>query len=82
MATYQKFQDFVEQLCKGVHQLHAAGHTIACYLTNEQPLVADTLKSDIAEIAIENGYTGPEDAQNDVSESPAGTALALPWESP
>ncbi len=74
MATYNKFQDFVEQLCKGVHQLHAAGHTIECYLSNEQPLVADTVKTDIAEIAIQNGYTGPVDAQNDVTESPAGTA--------
>ena len=27
MATFNKFQDFVEQLGKGVHQLHAAGHT-------------------------------------------------------
>ena len=74
MASYNKFQDFVEQLLKGVHQLHAAGHTIECYLSNEQPLVADTIKTDIAEITIENGYTGPEDTQNDVTESPAGTA--------
>ncbi|MCK5606873.1 hypothetical protein KAR91_33535 [Candidatus Pacearchaeota archaeon] len=74
MASYNKFQDFVEQLLKGVHQLHAAGHTIECYLSNEQPLVADTIKADIAEIAIENGYTGAEDAQNDVTEAPAGTA--------
>ena len=74
MATYNKFQDFVEQLCKGVHQLHATGHTIECYLSNEQPLVTDTVKADIAEITNENGYTAPEDVQNDVSESPAGTA--------
>lgn len=74
MASYNKFQDFVEQLLKGVHQLHAAGHTIECMLSNEQPLVADTIKADIAEIAIENGYTGAEDAQNDVTEAPAGTA--------
>ena len=74
MASYNKFQDFVEQLLKGVHQLHAAGHEICVYLSNEQPLVGDTLKSDIAEISIENGYTGPEDTQNDVTEAPAGTA--------
>lgn len=74
MASYNKFQDFVHQLVQGVHQLHAAGHTVECYLSNEQPLVADTIKTDIAEISIENGYTGAEDAQNDVTESPAGTA--------
>lgn len=75
MASYNKFQDFVEQLCKGVHQLHAAGHTCNYYLSNEQPLAADTIKTDIAEITQENGYDGPADAQNDLTESPAGTAL-------
>lgn len=74
MATYNKFNDFVVQLSKGVHQLHAAGHTVECYLSNELPLAIDTVKTDIAEIAIENGYTGPEDVQNDIIESPAGTA--------
>ena len=74
MATYNKFQDFVEQLCKGVHQLQAAGHVIECYLSNAQPLVTNTIKANIAEITIQNGYTGPEDTQNDVTESPAGTA--------
>ena len=28
MAAFNKFQDFVEQLAKGVHQLHAGGHTL------------------------------------------------------
>jgi len=28
MASVNKFQDFVEQFGKGVHQLHAAGHTL------------------------------------------------------
>jgi hypothetical protein len=37
MATFNKFQDFVEQLGKGVHQLHAAGHTLKVFLTNEAP---------------------------------------------
>ena len=74
MATYNKFQDFAEQLLKGVHQLHAAGHVIECYLSNAQPLVTNTIKANIAERTIQNGYTGPVDAQNDVTESPAGTA--------
>ena len=73
MASYNKFQDFVEQLCKGVHQLHAAGHTCKYFLTNEQPLAADTVKADMVEITQENGYDGPADAQNDLSES-GGTA--------
>ena len=50
MASFNKFQDFVEQLGKGVHQLHAAGHTLKVFLTNEAPLATDTVKADIAEI--------------------------------
>lgn len=70
MANFNKFQDFAEQVGKGIHQLHAAGHTLKVFLTNEQPLVSDTIKADMAEIAAGNGYTaGGEDAQNDYSES-------------
>jgi len=77
MATFNKFQDFIEQLGKGVHQLHAAGHTFKVYLSNEQPLVGDTMKTDIAEITIQNGYTGPKDIQNDYTESGGtGTMVA------
>lgn len=75
MADFNKFQDFVEQVAKGVHQLHAAGHTIKVYLSNELPLATDTVKADIAEITAQNGYpAGGTDIQNDVSES-AGTLI-------
>lgn len=69
MVTYNKFQDFVEQLGKGVHQLHAAGHQFKVYLSNEQPLVGDTVKTDVAEITIENGYDGAADIANDYTET-------------
>lgn len=70
MATYNKFQDFIEQLGKGVHQLHAAGHVLECYLSNVAPDAAlDAVKADLAEISTGNGYTGPEDAQNDYTEA-------------
>lgn len=73
MASFVKFQDFAEQLGKGVHQLHAAGHTLKVYLTNTTPSAsADAVKVDLAEIATGNGYTGPEDIQNDYTET-AGT---------
>lgn len=78
MATFNKFQDFAEQLGKGVHQLHAAGHQFKVYLSNELPLAADTLKADIAEISIQNGYTGPLDIENDYTESGGtGTMIAV-----
>lgn len=71
MATFNKFQDFVEQLGKGVHQLHAAGHTVKVYLSNATPDAAlDAVKADLAEITPENGYpAGGTDIQNDYTES-------------
>lgn len=70
MATYVKFQNFAEELGKGSHQLHAAGHTLKAYLTNATPSVsADAVKADLAEITNENGYTAPVDIQNDYTES-------------
>lgn len=69
MAAYNKFQDFVEQLGKGVHQLHAAGHTLMLYLTNNAPDAAlDAVKTDLAGITEENGYAAA-DAQNDYTET-------------
>ncbi len=70
MSVFQKFNDFVEQLGKGVHQLHAAGHTLKVYLSNELPLDTDTVKADISEITPASGYSaGGEDVQNDYSET-------------
>jgi hypothetical protein len=70
MATYNKFQDFVEQLGKGVHQLHAAGHQLDCYLSNATPSASlDAVKADLAEITNQNGYSAPEDVANDFTET-------------
>jgi len=70
MATFNKFNDFAEQVGKGIHQLHAAGHTLKVFLTNELPLAADTIKADMAEITAEHGYpAGGTDMQNDWSET-------------
>ncbi len=56
MATYVKFQDFAEQLVKGVHNF--ASHTFKVYLTNTAPNVAtNAVKADLAEITAGNGYT-------------------------
>jgi hypothetical protein len=70
MASYNKFQQFVEDLGKGVHQLQAAGHTLKVYLSNATPdAAADAVKADLAEITNENGYAAPVDIQNDYTES-------------
>lgn len=71
MASFNKFQDFVEQLGKGIHQLHAAGHTLKVYASNTAPDAAlDAVKADLAEITAQNGYpSGGSDIQNDYTES-------------
>jgi hypothetical protein len=68
MATFVKFNQFVEDLGSGVHQLHAGGHTLKVYLTNATPdVVNDAVKADLAEIAAEHGYpAGGTDVQNDL----------------
>ena len=72
MAAFVKFQDFVEQLGKGVHQLHAAGHMLKVYLTNNTPDVAlDAVIADLVGITEQNGYAAA-DIQNDYTEA-AGT---------
>lgn len=75
MASYNKFQQFVEDLCKGVHQLHAAGHTLKVYFSNTAPNAAThAVKADLAEITAQNGYpAGSSDVQNDLAEA-GGTA--------
>ena len=80
MATFNKFQDFVEQLGKGIHQLHAAGHTLKVYLTNDTPDAAlDVVKADLAEITAQNGYpAGGADIQQDYAETGGtGTLTAV-----
>lgn len=81
MASFVKYQDFVEQLGKGVHQLHAAGHTLKIALTNTAPNAAThTVRADITELASGNGYTQNAaglDIQNDYTESSGtGTLVA------
>ncbi len=70
MAAYNKFQQFVFDLGRGVHQLHGAGHTLRAYLSNTAPDAAlHAVKADVAEIAAGNGYTGPVDIENDYTET-------------
>ncbi len=71
MAAFVKYQDFVEQLGKGIHLLHAAGNTLKIALSNTAPNVATHAGlADITEIAAGNGYTaGGEDTQNDYTEA-------------
>jgi hypothetical protein len=74
MATFNKFNQFVEDLGSGVHNFLAAGHTLKVYLSNAVPSASgDAVKADLAEITNQNGYTAPVDIQNDMTET-SGTA--------
>ena len=71
MAAFNKFQDFVEQLGLGKHNLNT--DTQKVMLTLVAPVATNTVKADLTDIAAGNGYTaGGEDAQNTWAES-AGT---------
>jgi hypothetical protein len=69
-AAYNKFQDFVEQLCSGKHDLTAAGHVLKVMLTNVAPVATNTILSNLTEISAGFGYSaGGTDVQNTVSET-------------
>jgi len=55
MATYNKFQDFSEQLTLGTYNFGT--NTFKIMLTNSAPLATYTAKANITEIAAGNGYT-------------------------
>ena len=68
MATYNKFQGFVGYL--GLAAVNCNTDTFNVYLTNATPSAsADDVKTDLAEITNENGYTAPSDVQNLYSEA-------------
>lgn len=55
MAAYNKFQDYVEQVNKGVHNW--ATHTFKAAFSNSAPTATMTVLSDITQIATAGGYT-------------------------
>lgn len=57
MATYNKFQQFVEDLCYGVHNLTpSTGDTLRLALTNaaNAPVATNSVKGNLTEIAYTN----------------------------
>jgi hypothetical protein len=55
MATYNKFQVFVENVNEGVHNL--AANTLKIMLTNSAPVATNTVKANLTEISAGFGYT-------------------------
>jgi hypothetical protein len=54
-SSFSKFNDFVEQLGKGVHNF--SSNTFKAALTNTAPSAANTILSDITQISAGGGYT-------------------------
>lgn len=67
MATPQKFDRFVTDLALGVHNLNL--DAVKVYLSNDPPAATDTVKTDVTEIGIANGYTGAVDIMATVTQN-------------
>lgn len=55
MATYQKFNQFIEDVFEKVH--NCGSDTLKVMLTNTAPVATNSVKADLTEIAAGNGYT-------------------------
>jgi len=55
VATFTKFNSFVEAVTEKVHNL--GSDTLKVMLTNSAPSASNTVKADITEISAGNGYT-------------------------
>jgi hypothetical protein len=55
MATWTKFNSFVEALAEATHNL--GSHTLRIALSNTAPTAANTVLADITQIAATGGYT-------------------------
>jgi hypothetical protein len=55
VAAFQKFNQFAEDLAKGVHNLNTG--TLKIMLSDAAPVATNTVKANITEISAGNGYT-------------------------
>lgn len=72
MATFNKFNSFVEAVAEKKHDLGA--DTLKVMLTLTAPVATNTVKADLTEIAAGNGYTaGGNTATQTTSAQTSGT---------
>ena len=75
-VSYVKFEEFSEDLVKGVHNLSTGALKI--YLSNTSPNAAtNKVKADLAEITNEHGYTAPVSISNSFSRSGATSTITV-----
>lgn len=75
MATVQIFSSFKEAINEKVHNL--GSDTLKFMLTNTAPILSNTVKTDITEIAAGNGYTAGGTAVTVTSSSQTGGTYTL-----
>lgn len=76
MASFSKIQGFVGYL--GLAAINLNTDTIKMYLSNAAPSAsADDVKTDLAEITNQNGYTAPVDTTNTYSEATGTGTLVM-----
>lgn len=74
MPAFNIFEVFTENLAEKEHNLDT--DTLVVYLSNATPSASlDAVKSDLAEITNENGYTAPIDIENATSRTGAVTTV-------
>ena len=76
MASFNKFNSFVEALAEKVHNL--GSDTLKVYLSNATPdAAADSVKGDLAEISAGNGYTAGGNTTTITTSTATGTAKVV-----
>ena len=70
MSSFNKFNDFVNQLAEKTHNLNA--DDIRVYLSNAAPSPSNTVKANIAEITAEHGYAAGGPSVTPVWTCPSG----------
>ena len=70
MATFNKFNSFVEAVFEKKHDL--SSDVVKIMLTNTAPLATNSVKADLTEIAAGNGYTAGGTAVTVSASSQAG----------
>ncbi len=75
MASFNKFNAFVEDVAEKVHNLQS--DTLKVMLTNTAPTATNAVKADITEIAAGNGYAAGGAQATQVSSSQSGGTYTL-----
>lgn len=72
MASFNKFNSFVEAIGRKVHNLNA--DTLRVILCNTAPTASNAVKADLTEIGAGNGYPGTNTAASNAYSQTSGTA--------